>query len=276
MITKAELHHFASLEGIRFDQIETDYVIVWILYGLSQHHLAPKGWFFKGGTCPRHCYYPEYRFSEDIDFSCQPNSGDLDSSQKLLNRIAKWVQEKSGTLIAIKTPHTSPGDIQVEIPVEYNRGGSRRQKLPSVEIHLTFDEPILTEPEILSVTPRYPDLSDFKITSYSKEEIIAEKMRALLQQQKKWPRPRDLYDLWFILCRSGESFQPETLRTLFIEKCKVRQIQPNFEGLISENLKERNKNTWGNSLIPLMKTVPDFEEVWNEWSLKFHEIFRGF
>ena len=276
MITKAELHRFASFEGIRYDQVEKDYIIVWLLYGLSQHHLSPKGWLFKGGTCLRHCYYPEYRFSEDIDFSCQPNAGDLDSSLKLLNQIATWIGEKSGILIVIKTPLTSPGDFQVEIPVEYSRGGSRRQKLPSVKIHLTFDEPILVEPAIRSLTPRYPDLSDFVMTCYSKEEIIAEKMRALLQQQTKWPRPRDLYDLWFILCRSGERFQPETLKTLFFEKCKVRQIQPDVEGLISENLRERNINAWGNMLTPLMKTVPDFEEVWNAWNLKFHEIFNEF
>jgi hypothetical protein len=29
MITKGELHRFASLEGIRFDQAERDYIIVW-------------------------------------------------------------------------------------------------------------------------------------------------------------------------------------------------------------------------------------------------------
>lgn len=142
-----------------------------------------------------------------------------------------------------------------------------------MKIHLTFDEPILTEGAIRSVIPVYSDLSNFKMTCYSKEEIISEKMRALLQQQMKWPRPRDLYDLWFIVCMSEERFQPEKLKNLFVEKCKVRQIQPDVSGLISENLREWNKDAWENILGPLMKTVPDFNEVWRELVATFKNIF---
>jgi uncharacterized protein len=273
MITKAELHRAASVEGIRFDQAEKDYIILWILYGLSQTDFVSKGWFLKGGTCLRHCYYPGYRFSEDIDFSCQQDVCDLDKAQLLLNRIAVWIEESSGILIVNKAPQTIPGDFQVEIPVEYSRGGSRRQKLPSAKIHLTFDEPIFTNAAIRPVKPRYSDLSDFEMACYSREEIISEKMRALLQQQMKWPRPRDLYDLWFIFCRSGENFQPEQLKNLFLQKCTVRQIEPDVDGLISENLRVRNKGPWGDILRPLMKTVPDFDEVWKEWVVAFKKIF---
>jgi predicted nucleotidyltransferase component of viral defense system len=240
---------------------------------LSQQDFSPAGWFFKGGTCLRHCYYPGYRFSEDVDFSCQPEYSDLETARKLLDQIGTWIQGSSGIFITAKTPNTILGDFQVEIPLEYSRSGLRRQKLPCVGIHLTFDEPILTEGAIRSAMPRYSDLSDFEIACYSKEEIISEKMRALLQQQMKWPRPRDLYDLWFILCRSGENFQPEQLKNLFIQKCTIRQIEPDVDGLISDNLREWNKDAWGNILKPLMNTVPDFEEVWKEWVVTFRKIF---
>jgi uncharacterized protein len=55
----------------------------------------------------------------------------------------------------MREPLTVPGDFQIEIPVEYNRGGARRQGLPQVKVHLTFDEPILDEAVILSVVPVY-------------------------------------------------------------------------------------------------------------------------
>jgi len=172
-----------------------------------------------------------------------------------------------------KKPHTIPGDFQMEIPLEYNRGGYRRQKLPSVKIHLTFDEPIFTKVTMRSVNPQYSDLPHFKITAYSKEEILTEKMRALLQQQRKWPRPRDLYDLWFILCRSREHFESEALKNIFVQKCQVRGISPDLFGLISENLREWNEGSWENILRPLMKTVPEFDVVWREWTTIFHELF---
>jgi hypothetical protein len=42
--------------------------------------------------------------------------------------------------------------------------------------------------------------------------------------------------------------------------------------LVSENLKEWNKGAWENILRPLMKTVPDFNEVWKEWVAVLPEI----
>jgi hypothetical protein len=273
MIAAAELHRMATAEGLRFDQAEKDYVILWFLYGLSRTELSPAEWFFKGGTCLRHCYYPMYRFSEDIDFSCLPNSKGVAGARELIDRVAAWIQESSGIRMASKTPHTIPGDFQMEISVEYSRGGPRRHGLPCVKFHLTFDEPILTAAVIRSISPRYSDLSNFEITAYSKKEIVVEKMRALLQQQSKWPRPRDLYDLWYILCRSQEHFQPEELRTLFVEKCRGRQIEPKLKDLTSEKLREWNRNAWGNMLNPIMKTVPDFNKVWQELEAAFREMF---
>jgi hypothetical protein len=64
-----------------------------------------------------------------------------------------------------------------------------------VKIHLTFDEPVLTKTVTSVVTPRYSDLGEFTIASYSKTEIVAEKMTALLQQQQKSPRSAPNSDL---------------------------------------------------------------------------------
>ena len=273
MITTAELHRVAEAEGLRFDQAEKDYVILWVLYALSHPEFTPKGWVFKGGTCLRHCYYPDYRFSEDIDVSCQPRDDFLEHAVALLNRIAGRIQEASGIRMVPKAPQTIPGDFQVEIPLEYSRGGSRTQGLPGVKIHLTSDEPLRMDPVVCTVKPRYSDLSVFKISAYHKQEIVAEKMRALLQQQKKWPRPRDLYDLWFILCKSGERFPREELKKLFVEKCQVRRVQPDRAGLISENLKEWNRKAWGNLLGPMLKILPNYDEVWREWVAVCHDMF---
>ena len=273
MITTAELHRAAAAEGLRFDQVERDYVILWILQGLSQSASSAKGWVFKGGTCLRHCYYQGYRFSEDIDFSCRPESGDLEATQEALRRVAVWVQENSGIRTSVKSPRSIPGDFQVEIPVEYSRGGMRTRGLPSVKIHLTFDEPLLTEPATCPLNPSYRDLSPFELTAYSKKEIIAEKMRTLLQQQKKWPRPRDLYDLWFMLCHLKEEYEAKELKNLFDKKCQVRKFEPNLRDLTSENLKEWNRAAWENQLKPLMKNVPDFEKVWKEWVGRCGELF---
>ncbi|MDZ4186405.1 MAG: nucleotidyl transferase AbiEii/AbiGii toxin family protein [Desulfuromonadales bacterium] len=274
MITTAELHRVADRAGLRFDQAEKDYIILWLLSGLAHSGVTEHGWIFKGGTCLRHCYYEGYRFSEDIDFSCRPDNGELESSLRLLDAVVALVLRESGIRLSVGKPLTAPGDFQIEIPVEYTRGGARRQGLPQVKVHLTFDEPVLDEPIVRSVAPAYSDLSTFKITTYSKREIIAEKLRSLLQQQKKWPRPRDLYDLWYILCKSEERFLWKELRPLFDEKCRVRGVLPDIDSLTSDTLREWNENAWLNRLGPMLQDVPDFDRVWKVWVKTFQDLIK--
>lgn len=274
MITTAEMHRVAEQDGLRFDQVEKDYVILWLLSGLVHAGSEKHGWVFKGGTCLRHCYYEGYRFSEDIDFSCRPGGDNLDASMRLLNTVAEILSMESGIRIALKDPLTVPGDFQIEIPLEYNRGGARRQGLPQVKVHLTFDEPILEKPSVCPVTPRYSDLARFSVISYSKKEIVAEKLRSLLQQQKKWPRPRDLYDLWYILCLSAERFSWKELKPLFVEKCRIRNVKPDIANLTSDTLKEWNTNAWRDRLGPMLRDLPEFDQVWKEWTTVFQKMLK--
>ncbi len=274
MITTAELHRVAAQEGLRFDQAEKDYVILWLLSGLAHSHVTKHGWVFKGGTCLRHCYYKGYRFSEDIDFSCMKGEENLDKSIRLLDRVAVWVLDESGIRLSMREPLTIPGDFQVEFPIEYSRGGARRQGLPQVKVHLTFDEPVLDRPVVTSVKPDYSDMSGFKIRAYSKREVIAEKLGTLLQQQQKWPRPRDLYDLWYILCKSEEHFSWKELKPLFDEKCRIRGVHPDVAGLTSDMLREWNENVWRDRLGPMMKDLPDFDRVWREWVMTFKAFIK--
>lgn len=272
MITTAELHRVAEKYGLRFDQAEKDYIILWVLWGLTHSGLVRHGWVFKGGTCLRHCYYKEYRFSEDIDFSCRPGGDNLDVSLQLLKKAADKIQSNSGIRMTVKEPLSISGDFQIEIPIEYNRGSLRRQGLPQVKIHLTFDEPILEKPIVCTIKVKYSDLPEFKVKSYTKKEIVSEKLRTLLQQQKKWPRPRDLYDLWYILCCSGEQFSWTELSPMFQEKCRIREIKPDISGITSDNLREWNGNVWRDRLGPMLKELPDFELVWKEWTETFRRI----
>ncbi|MCX6543748.1 MAG: nucleotidyl transferase AbiEii/AbiGii toxin family protein [Acidobacteria bacterium] len=274
MITTAELHAAAQREGLRFDQVEKDYVILCVLSGLGKAGLLNAGWTFKGGTCLRHCYYAGYRFSEDIDFSCRPDGDShLAGAVALLERTAGLVHDATGVAIDVRTAVHSSGQEQLEIPLHYSRGTVRRQALPAVRVHLTFDEPVLTPPEIRAVESPYPEIDPFRIIVYSLQEIVAEKLRSLLQQQDKWPRPRDLYDLWFILCHRSEPVAGRELRALFERKCQVRHIEPDRSRLTSETLREWNREAWSNQLSPMMSAAPDYERVWADWGRACATLF---
>lgn len=53
---------------IREDVLERDYCLAWFLCGLSESDLRPA-LAFKGGTALKRCYFSDYRFSEDLDFT---------------------------------------------------------------------------------------------------------------------------------------------------------------------------------------------------------------
>ena len=49
--------------------LERDYCLSWFLVGISQTRFLQEILVFKGGTAIKKCYIPDYRFSEDLDFT---------------------------------------------------------------------------------------------------------------------------------------------------------------------------------------------------------------
>lgn len=48
--------------------LERDYCLAWLLSSLAESDLRGK-LAFKGGTALKRCYFGDYRFSEDLDFT---------------------------------------------------------------------------------------------------------------------------------------------------------------------------------------------------------------
>ena len=69
MIDKRELMGLHSRWRLTADVIQKDYVLGWLLAGISRHPVLASAWVFKGGTCLRKCYFETFRFSEDLDFT---------------------------------------------------------------------------------------------------------------------------------------------------------------------------------------------------------------
>lgn len=63
MIKPGEIQNLARKSGVRDHQIEKDYIISWILQGISRHGELSARIIFKGGTVIKKVYFPGYRFS---------------------------------------------------------------------------------------------------------------------------------------------------------------------------------------------------------------------
>ena len=58
--------------GMGWAVLERDYLFSWILAAISTHEVLRETLIFKGGTALKKCYFGNYRFSEDLDFSALP------------------------------------------------------------------------------------------------------------------------------------------------------------------------------------------------------------
>ncbi|WP_018289598.1 nucleotidyl transferase AbiEii/AbiGii toxin family protein [Verrucomicrobium sp. 3C] len=55
--------------GLPWDVLERDYLLSWMLAGIGTVEWLRETLVFKGGTALKKCYFGDYRFSEDLDFS---------------------------------------------------------------------------------------------------------------------------------------------------------------------------------------------------------------
>ena len=69
MIDKSEIIKAAKSLGLPLSTVEKDYVLGWVLMGIQIHPEVQEKWIFKGGTCLKKCFFDNYRFSEDLDFT---------------------------------------------------------------------------------------------------------------------------------------------------------------------------------------------------------------
>ena len=63
MIKPKAISKKANAEGVRQQQIEKDYIISWILWGIYNNELLKEALIFKGGTCLKKIHIEDYRYS---------------------------------------------------------------------------------------------------------------------------------------------------------------------------------------------------------------------
>jgi predicted nucleotidyltransferase component of viral defense system len=67
MIKQSEIQKLSELYKVPKSQIDKDWVLSYLLYAIVSIPELKNIMTFKGGTCLKKCYFPNYRFSEDLD-----------------------------------------------------------------------------------------------------------------------------------------------------------------------------------------------------------------
>ncbi len=266
------LRRYARERGVRLDIVEKDYALSYLMTAIARTPALGRWVALKGGTALKKIYYPDYRFSEDLDYSTVRPGPIPNLSQTMdavIGQMEALLRERGPFEVryeplVLKRPH--PGGqaaflVRVRFP-------GQRQPLCRLKVEITVDEPIL-----LPVKER-PLLHDFgehlndRVKVYSLTEIVAEKLRALLQSRQRlaargWGASRvcrDYYDLWAVLTREGQldAELPEILH----RKCALRGVQfASPEDFLVDELQAVARREWGQQLLPFVPHAPTADEV---------------
>jgi uncharacterized protein len=241
---------------IREDVLERDYCLAWFLCALSESDLKPI-LAFKGGTALKRCYFGDYRFSEDLDFTLR-DPVSFEKIRARLERVYAAIQEQSGITFAFDRPDPQP---HVNSYTFYLRYTGPLPRGSDVKVDITINELLafpLNERSILRGYAEFSDLPENRsLLVYSLQEIAAEKIMALADSARN--EPRDLYDLWHLT--TNERIEIDQLIPAICRKLEFRR-RP-CEGLQAAIAQKeaRLRALWNTRLSYQMTTLPPFDEV---------------
>ncbi len=270
MISERDLRARVAEWGLRDDIVEKDYILGWVLAGIGTEPALRDGWVFKGGTCLKKCYVETFRFSEALDFTVL-EGGPIAQDEVLghLDRVLERISSESGIDFAVRehTLRVRPnGSLEGRI---YYRGPRNAPNPASVRLDLTRDEQVARPPVMRPIQHLYSDQlpEPATVRCYSLEEVYAEKIRAMGERG----RPRDLYDIVFLLDYPGLVDQSELISETLITKCESKGVPvPTLERLQESPHRAELESEWVNMLGHQLPALPPLDHYWG----RLPELFR--
>lgn len=225
-------------------QTEKDYlqhIVLWRIYQSISTELC-----FKGGTALQKVYNLG-RFSEDLDFTAdsasQKDPAELDQK---ITAIIERINDFYRTAYSKTTNQSSLSyKLKIEGPLY-----SKPQSIQTIPIEISFREALSLNPEAVPVSPIYRDISNYVVNIMNMEEILAEKVMAIMTREKA----RDLYDIYFLLSKRTK-FNPK----LADKKLAYYNLKYDKNAFLKRSASL--EIIWEKELQPLMKNVPPFKPI---------------
>lgn len=205
--------------------IEKDYFCTMLLRYLAA---SDNALVFKGGTCLAKIHAGFYRLSEDLDFMFpMPVDASRSSRSAKATKLKQAVADLHQKLNVFRVvgPLTGANNsTQYVATVSYTSLLGQQEETIKIEIGLR--EPLLTpvfdgpaQTILLNPVSGKPMVHALRVSSISRHEAMAEKLRAALSRRE--PAIRDFYDVDYAVRRLGLHLADATLITLVRQKLAV-------------------------------------------------------
>ncbi len=226
----------------------------------------------KGGLLMAICYESS-RHTRDIDFSTNESYTALGAEQlieKLAQQLAVAEEHLSyGTACRVQSYKIEPkGENKTHqtlaLKIGYadigNAGAMKRLAVKNspqvVEIDYSYNE-VVFECEFVHLD------GGATIKTYSLHNVIAEKLRSLLQQPiRKRNRRQDVYDICFLLDSVGGLSESDLARIfeILVESCRSKEIEPGPRSMHDEAVICMAKEGYDDLKAEVNGELPSFDE----------------
>ncbi len=248
MIDFFQAQRLSLKNNVSPEMIEKDYLIELILFYFSRDTFLHNNIIFRGGTALKKMYFPEYRFSEDLDFVIN-NKEEVniyrDTISRILQKISSEYPIETDKRILFERDR-----LQLFITFDIIPDISGMKEL---KVDILKDD-YVPKNERKKIQFSYPDFKDNSLflKSYVLESIVCDKIGRIMDIDNE---PRDLFDLWYLLQLELDS---DIIKNEYKNKYGYNIIIPN---LIREINKDDYRRNWGNRLSYQMNNLPDFDLI---------------
>ncbi len=284
MILKKEIENIALQKGISRSTIDKDWVLGHFIDAIYNIPELKKALVFKGGTCLKKCWFPDYRFSEDLDFTSRSQEFKLTGEH--LNSITSLIENNTGiplSVVSLDPLRFNNKLTGYEAIIKYWGADHPRNAVPpppdrwqtKIKIEIILYEHLIFDTVQRPVSHPYSDslsLSQNTIPCYAIEEVLAEKMRALIQ--RSYTAPRDYYDIWYLSQNVPDLDWPKIVEVFHKKMAFKGHTFNSIEQLINPENDKQLSAAWKNSLAhQIIGNLPDFEIIKKELVDLFVRIF---
>ncbi len=267
MINPAEISKMAHRLGLGDKTIEKDYVLTWMLHGIAASPLHGM-LAFKGGTAIKKIYVPDYRFSEDLDFTMLDIWKTNAELHTTVEELFPWLRREANiTLATQKVEEYSSGNATIYL----NYVGPLQAGITSrfLKVDFSRDEKLVFPSEDRLVQSPYSDCRNRRsyVVVYSMEEILVEKLRSLLTRTE----PRDLYDVHYIL--ANKMVDVEQMSFSMAPKFEAKGLAVSDLRTILARRQPTFQQLWRRRLSGQMPEIPELESVIRETNRVIQKFF---
>lgn len=208
---------------------------------------------FKGGNALRFCHHGQ-RSTIDLDFTAQSGlPDDVEYFRLVIDKSVRLFGSRHGIAMkvqkCVRNPKRSDADLPTyQINVGYRFPGDRKfntflgTKLDQspfvVQVEVSLNDVICESERIDFGIPQ----SHVLLSVCTLEDIIAEKLRAILQQSvRNRFRPQDVFDIATFYSNGRDDLDRVKIRQFFVEKSSARGIFPTRDSFDNLDLVERSQ-----------------------------------